>query len=147
MNFPTDAGSRRRRKHTKSASDPKPADYLFCTSKRLGRMAAWTAALIFSATLACSPWATAQTAPNAEAVYSGFLSAYLVQSAIGDHWYRTYSPSARVLITQLLNTFVSTNKSSSLAAADFSWDTWDDDIGWATIAFIRSYAITGNATF
>ncbi len=158
---------------TKSADEPKATNRQARLQRRAATLATLTATLLLPAALAFAPRAEAQTAANADAAYNGFLNAYLIQSgssayfadsisdrsrdymwrqgeditAIEDHWYRTFSYSTQTLVTNLLDTFISTNKSSSLAAGDFSWDDYDDDLGWATIAFIRGYEITGNATY
>lgn len=125
-------------------------------------------ALTLAVATAISPRAEAQTAANADAVYKGYLDAYLVQSSasayvttsttnrsvdymwnqaeditgVEDHWYRTHSAATATLVSDLLNGFEAHNKGT-----DWSWDKYDDDLGWATIAFVRGYEITGDAGF
>ncbi|MCW3060567.1 MAG: glycoside hydrolase family 76, partial [Capsulimonas sp.] len=59
-----------------------------------------------------------------------------------DYFARTHDPATQALITKLLNTFMADNN-----GADWSWDSWNDDIAWAVIAFVRGYQITGNTAF
>jgi MYXO-CTERM domain-containing protein len=135
---------------------------------KLTSMTTWSGTVALAAMMAISSRAEAQTASNADAVYAGYLKAYLVQSGSSahftssissrsvaymwnqaeditgfeDHWYRTYSPATATLVGDLLNTFESNN-----SGTDWTWDDYNDDLGWATIAFVRGYAITGNAAF
>jgi predicted alpha-1,6-mannanase (GH76 family) len=124
-------------------------------------------ALLIMMTLLGLTAAKAQTAANADAVYNGWLNAYLVQNggapyfanslndrseafmwqdaymitAVEDAYDRTQSSSTKTLITNLLNRFEAHN------GADISWDSWNDDTAWAVIALIRGYQITGNTAF
>ncbi len=54
---------------------------------------------------------------------------------------RTQSADRKQLITDLLNSFLNQE------TYDWSWNSWTDDIAWATIAVIRGYQITGNTTY
>ncbi|WP_165864707.1 RICIN domain-containing protein [Capsulimonas corticalis] len=126
-------------------------------------MAPWalTAAVLFLA-----PSARAQNI--ADTSYNAYNSAFLVQNGSSafytnsitdrtraymwgeasdifvteDYYARTHNPATPVLITNLLNTFMADNN-----GADWSWDSWNDDIAWAVIAFVRGYQITGNTAF
>jgi hypothetical protein len=122
--------------------------------------------------LACVP--AAGRAQNEEAfpyeadeVYNAFNSTFLVQSngttfygnTLHDHseafmwgqasdiyvpeeyYARTRDPAALALITTLLNRFITANHE------DWSWDSWNDDLEWGIIAFVRGYQITGNAKY
>jgi predicted alpha-1,6-mannanase (GH76 family) len=130
----------------------------------IGRLAAVAAIL---SGLLLSPQAKAQS--NAATAYSAYNSAFLVQSG-GNTCYATtltsvgtscagtwtgandveiamdayqYSHSAadRALIVPLLNTFLTNNQS------DWSYDSWNDDIGWMVNPFIRGYQFTGQANY
>ena len=111
--------------------------------------------------------ASAQNNANANAAYSGYLSAFLVQNGstayfcnglsdrsvafmwgdaymitgVEDAYDRNPSAASQQLISNLLNTFIANNGTS------WSWDSWNDDCAWADIAFIRGYIITGNTAY
>jgi MYXO-CTERM domain-containing protein len=111
--------------------------------------------------------ANAQTSANADAVYNGWLQAYLVKSgtmtyfanSLSDRseafmWGQAYmitgvedaydenqAADRKQLVSDLLARFEVKNH------ADLSWDSWNDDAAWATIALVRGYIITGNATY
>ncbi len=117
--------------------------------------------------LAWSAPVQAQTNQNADAVYDGWLRAYLIRSggktyfannlvdrsmafmwgqaydiaAVEDAYDRTKSADRKQLVSDLLNTFIQKN------TTDLSWDSWNDDVAWAAIALARGYQITGNRTF
>jgi len=104
---------------------------------------------------------------NADAAYDGFLKAFLVRSggktyitnglvdrgeaymwgqgfmitAMEDAYAKNNSADRKKLVSNLLNTFIADNGS------DWSWDSWNDDVAWAIIPFIRGYQITGNITY
>ena len=63
--------------------------------------------------------------------------AYMI-CMIEDTYNRTQSPDQKRLINSLLNTFTWQNKS------DLTWDGWDDDMEWGTIALAKGYPITGS---
>ncbi len=101
---------------------------------------------------------------NANSAYDGFLRAFLVKqdgqtfivdglnkrdrayfwgqafmiTSLEDAYERTKSPERKKLINDLLTSFLIKETS------DWSWNSWTDDIAWATIACIRGYQITGN---
>lgn len=111
--------------------------------------------------------AQAQNAANADAVYNGWIKAFLVKSStqtyfanslndrsmafmwgqaylitgVEDAYELNHAADRKQLIGDLLTTFESKNGS------DLSWDSWNDDAAWATIALVRGYQITGNSTF
>ncbi len=58
-----------------------------------------------------------------------------------DVYDRTGSTGTRDIVTALCNGFVANNGTS------WSWNTFNDDIQWGCIAFIRAYFITGNTAF
>lgn len=58
-----------------------------------------------------------------------------------DVYDRTGSTGTRDIVSALCNGFVANNGTS------WSWNTFNDDIQWACIAFIRAYFITGNTAF
>lgn len=110
---------------------------------------------------------TINPASNADAAYEGFLRAFLVQSGgqtyivdglnnrnrayfwgqgfiitgLEDAYTKKPTAERKQLITDLLNSFLSKE------TYDWSWNTWQDDIAWATIAVVRGYQITGNSTY
>jgi hypothetical protein len=112
---------------------------------------------------------TVEAQNEASAAYNAWNSAFLVQ-ANGQTYYATtltskgttpalmytgatdialaedayqHSPSAaqQQLIIALLNDYLTKN------GTDWSYDGWNDDIGWMVNAFIRGYQITGNSSF
>ena len=104
---------------------------------------------------------------DAEAMYNAFNSAFLTESGsdvfyktalnnpkpdgtwagsidiLGaeDAYERTGDPAKKSLINDLLTTWLKDNP------PPWSWDGWNDDIGWFTLALIRGYQMTGNPTF
>jgi hypothetical protein len=58
-----------------------------------------------------------------------------------DAYERTQSPQQRQLINSLLTTFL------IQTPPPWSWDGWNDDIGWFSLALVRGYQMTGNANF
>ena len=129
-------------------------------STRLGALAALTVA---ATTIAATP-ARAQTAANADAMYKGYLRAYLGQSNGTTHFWRYVSgpnkmwlwpqayeiagvedaydryPRADIqkLIDELLVTLLVENPKGVT-------DGWNDDLAWVALAMARGYRITGNA--
>jgi hypothetical protein len=104
---------------------------------------------------------------NANAMYDAFLRAFLVKAdgqtyivdglnkrdrayfwgqgfmitALEDAYDRTKTPDRKQLINDLLASFLTKE------TTDWSWNSWNDDIAWVTIALIRGYQITGNTAF
>jgi hypothetical protein len=104
---------------------------------------------------------------NANAAYDAFLRAFMVKAngqtyivdglnkrdrayfwgqgfmitAIEDAYERTKTADRKQLINDLLTSFLTKETS------DWSWNSWNDDIAWVTIACIRGYQITGNTAF
>jgi hypothetical protein len=69
-----------------------------------------------------------------------------------DVYQQTHSQSQRVLITNLLNTYLLNNVTTSSGTqnengTDWSYDGWNDDIGWMTNAVLRGYQYTGVAQY
>jgi len=58
-----------------------------------------------------------------------------------DAFERTQSPQQQQLVNSLLTTWLIQNPPS------WSWDGWNDDIGWFSLALIRGYQMTENANF
>jgi len=58
-----------------------------------------------------------------------------------DDFDRTGSASSKEVVTALCNGFINSNGS------DWTYDSYNDDMTWAVIAFSRAYQITGNTTF
>ncbi|MCJ1474380.1 hypothetical protein MMC13_003038 [Lambiella insularis] len=104
---------------------------------------------------------------DAEAMYNAFNSAFLTTSGsdvfykaalndatpggtwsgsldiLGaeDAYERTGDTEKQTLINNLLTTWLNNNP------PPWSWDGWNDDIGWFTLALIRGYQMTGNTAF
>jgi hypothetical protein len=69
-----------------------------------------------------------------------------------DAYQQTHSQSQRTLITNLLNTYLLNNVATSSGTqnengTDWSYDGWNDDIGWMTNAVLRGYQYTGIAQY
>ncbi|KAI0457964.1 glycoside hydrolase family 76 protein [Xylaria acuta] len=58
-----------------------------------------------------------------------------------DAFERTGDPATQTLINNLLTTWLQNTP------PPWSWDGWNDDIGWFTLALIRGYQMTGNQEF
>jgi len=58
-----------------------------------------------------------------------------------DAYERTRSPQQQQLINSLLTTFL------IQTPPPWSWDGWNDDIGWFSLALVRGYQMTGNVNF
>ncbi|KAI4138536.1 MAG: hypothetical protein L6R39_006736 [Caloplaca ligustica] len=71
----------------------------------------------------------------------GTWSASLDILGAQDAYERTGDPQKKILLDQLLTTWL------KFTPPPWSWDGWNDDIGWFTLALIRGYQMTGNARF
>lgn len=71
----------------------------------------------------------------------GFWSQALDIQGEEDAFEATGSSSEQTTIIDLENTFLSQNP------PPWSWDGWNDDIGWVSLALIRAYQMTGTANF
>lgn len=143
------------------------------TKYRCGRLirrslqAGAASALMLTVAMSSAPVAHAQNATNADTVYNGWLNAYLIRSGgqtyfcnsltdrsmafmwgqaymitgVEDAYEKNLGSDRKQLISDTLNTFEGQN------TADLSWDSWNDDIAWATIALVRGYRDTGNTAF
>lgn len=58
-----------------------------------------------------------------------------------DAFERTQSPQQQQLVNSLLTTWL------IYTPPPWSWDGWNDDIGWFSLALIRGYQMTGNTNF
>lgn len=129
------------------------------------------ALLVTSGVCGVSP-AHAQTTANADAMYNGFLKAYLIGSGnssyfavsfanrgesfqwqeaylitgVEDAYDRNKDPARQALISGLLNRYITTNFTNH-SSTNLNWDGYNDDAAWATIALMRGYQITGNKTY
>ncbi|WP_067499037.1 RICIN domain-containing protein [Actinoplanes sp. TFC3] len=126
-----------------------------------------TLLLLAGGLVVAAPDASAVEAGAAEAMFTSFNNAFLVRSG-GDTYYKaalndgkpdgtwagsldilgaedayeqTGDPARKTLVNDLLTTWLRKNP------PPWSWDGWNDDIGWFSLALIRGYQITGNATF
>jgi hypothetical protein len=135
---------------------------------KLGRMTSLcsvTAIAVVLSGVFASPQAQAQS--EAAAAYSAYNSNFLVTSGpyystsllsqgtteakmytaandievAEDAYQYSHSQSDQTLIVNLLNRYLVTN------GTDWSYDGWNDDIGWMTNIFIRGYQLTGQANF
>jgi hypothetical protein len=133
---------------------------------RITSIGSLTAAAVVLSGLLLSPGAQAQ---NAAAAYSAYNSGYLVQSG-GNTYYSTtltskgtseakmytaandievaedayqysHSQADQNIVTALLNRYLVTN------GTDWTYDGWNDDIGWMVNIFIRGYQFTGQANY
>jgi len=71
----------------------------------------------------------------------GTWSASLDILGAEDAYERTGEPEKKSLVNDLLTTWLKNTP------PPWSWDGWNDDIGWFTLALIRGYQITGNTNF
>ena len=104
---------------------------------------------------------------NADAAFNGFNNAFLVNSGgktfykksindggndgtwtasldilvAEDAYERTGSTTHKTLVNNLCNTWLQNTP------PPWTWDGWNDDIGWFTLALIRGYQMTGTANF
>ncbi|WP_081713852.1 RICIN domain-containing protein [Cystobacter fuscus] len=69
-----------------------------------------------------------------------FLAALDIQVA-EDAYERTGRPDQKALINDLCKTFLVNYP------PNWSWNGWNDDIGWFALALVRGYQITGNTEF
>jgi hypothetical protein len=130
---------------------------------KMHRIKLFSSALIVATLCAISSPVQAQ---HTDHVYDGWISAY--QVADGSNFYMAKSFDDRsagfwshgylifeaqdvyfqsrkapryTQVTQLLNDFLAKN------GADWTGDSWDDDLEWIIYAFVRGYEITGNTTY
>ncbi|KAL8662578.1 MAG: hypothetical protein Q9202_004630 [Teloschistes flavicans] len=105
---------------------------------------------------------------GAETMYNAFNNVFLTRSGGGDVFYKTAidnadrggtwsgsldilgaedayersgDPEKKDLVNSLLTTWLKNNPTP------WSWDGWNDDIGWFTLALVRGYQMTGNQPF
>ncbi|MCJ1335169.1 hypothetical protein MMC09_000435 [Bachmanniomyces sp. S44760] len=124
-------------------------------------------ALILGGLVGSPPMVAALGQGDAEAMYNAFNSAFLIKTG-GDVFYksalnnlkpdttwagsldilgaedayeRTGDPEKKTLVNDLLTTWLMNTPTP------WSWDGWNDDIGWFTLALIRGHQMTGNPTF
>ena len=71
----------------------------------------------------------------------GTWSASLDILGAQDAYERTGDPEKKTLINELLTTWL------DYTPTPWSWDGWNDDIGWFSLALIRGYQITSNPRF
>jgi Glycosyl hydrolase family 76 len=131
---------------------------------KMARISGMTATAVILSGLIASTEAKAQ---NAAAAYSAYNSAFLVTSGpyysttllsqgtteakmytaandievAEDAYQYSHSQADQTLVVGLLNRFLVTN------GTDWSYDTWNDDIGWMTNIFVRGYQLTGQANY
>jgi hypothetical protein len=133
---------------------------------RMNSIGSLTAIAVVLTGLCVSPQANAQ---NAAAAYNAYNSAFLVQNGstvyyshhlktqdsseplmytsannievAEDAYQYGHNQSDQTLIVSLLNRYLVTN------GTDWSYDGWNDDIGWMVNIFVRGYQLTGQANF
>ncbi|KAL8758370.1 MAG: hypothetical protein Q9199_001545 [Rusavskia elegans] len=71
----------------------------------------------------------------------GTWSASLDILGAEDAYERTGDPEKKTLVNELLTTWL------DYTPTPWSWDGWNDDIGWFSLALIRGYQMTGNQRF
>lgn len=129
-------------------------------------MAAFWPVVVCSAGLLTGPSASAFTAANATTAVNSFNTAFYVGNG-GNAYFKTSTTDAsragfwtsaemiemsidayqqtgngsKAMITALCNGFTSAH------GTDWSSDSFNDDVLWACLAFIRAYSQTGNSTF
>ncbi len=130
-------------------------------------------ALLAIACLNFTPGLHAQNTTNADAMYDGFLKAYLVTldskeayftvsltdrseafqwnqayeiTGVEDAYDRNKAADRQALISSLLNRYIETNFIDQ-SSTDLSWDGYNDDAAWATIALARGYQITADPLY
>ncbi len=62
-------------------------------------------------------------------------------TAVEDAYDRNHAEDRKQLIRDLLDTFIKVN------GVDLMWDSWNDDIAWAIIAYVRGYQITNDRKY
>ena len=134
---------------------------------RLGR-SRWMALVLLSLVCGFSDVASALTATEADAAFNAYNKAFLVQNGSNKTYYkqkvdapekayfwmqaieiqlaedvylRTKNPGQKKLVKDLLTTFIAQN------GKEWKWNQYNDDLGWANIAFVRGYEITGEPAF
>ena len=129
-------------------------------------------ALLAVSGFSLAPRASALGAGDADTMINGYNNAFLVTSGTSayykqsihngaadntwvasldimgeeDAYERTGSPAQQTLVSNLCTTWLQNTPPGS-AATPWSWDGWNDDIGWFTMALARGYQITGNTNF
>jgi hypothetical protein len=81
-------------------------------------------------------------------MYTGALDIAVAE----DVYQQTHSQGQRELVTSLINTYLLDNVATSSGmqgenGTDWSYDGWNDDIGWMTNAVLRGYQYTGIARY
>ena len=130
-------------------------------------MAGFKTLLVCSLILLTGGVAAAFTGTDADSIFNSFNTAFYVansgnayykgdtSSGSGQGWWtfaeeiemaeddfdRTGSSSTKNVVTALCNGFINSNGS------DWTYDSYNDDMTWAVIAFSRAYQIAGNITF
>ncbi|KAH8883572.1 glycoside hydrolase family 76 protein [Thozetella sp. PMI_491] len=74
---------------------------------------------------------------NADPSWSGSLNILVAEDA----YEQTGDADKKTLVNDLLNTWLRKN------APPWTWNWWNDDLGWYTMALARGYLITGNTAF
>jgi hypothetical protein len=70
-----------------------------------------------------------------------------IQSA-QDNYFRTHDETNKILIENLLNAFLQQNKSNNTTnVKTWEWNSFNDDLFWATLSFCRGYEYTANPIF
>lgn len=116
--------------------------------------------------------ASAIGAGDADTMINGYNNAFLVTSGTSAYYKKSQSDSAadgtwvasldimgeedayertgnaadKTLVNNLCTTWLQNTPPGS-TAQPWSWDGWNDDIGWFTMALARGYQITGNTAF
>jgi predicted alpha-1,6-mannanase (GH76 family) len=127
----------------------------------------WMAILLLSIVFGFSDIASALTATEADAAFAAYNKTFLIQNGnktyykqkvdapgktyfwmqaseiqlAEDAYLRTNKPAQRKLVNDLLTTFIAQN------GKEWKWNQYNDDLGWADIAFVRGYEIIGDPAF
>ena len=81
-----------------------------------------------------------------DAERDGTWSASLDILGAEDAYERTGDPEQKTLVNDLLTTWLKYNPLGDIQEP-WSWDGWNDDIGWFTLALARGYQMTGTHDF
>ncbi len=131
------------------------------------------AALTCGASTASAQFPSSQNRANADAVYNGFISAYLQTTNVNGHTYPlpyicnsltdrnlAFMWQQAYMISGLEDAYAENYSASRLSlitslldgfntqnGTSLTWDSWNDDIEWADIALAHGYEQTGKTAY
>ncbi len=105
---------------------------------------AWTSAFLVTRDLGDNPgmtfFAKALTGPDHDVPDDTWRLAFAIMT-VEDTYLHTRNPEQLALIDKLLSDYM------QFYGTDFSWNQWNDDLAWISIAFLRGYQIVGKQEF